>query len=68
MATKLRRLTFYADDAIVTYLEAESARTGAPVGELLRRAVRLAQAGEAQTKIETRRAQPVLLGARQETQ
>jgi hypothetical protein len=35
-----QRIYFYADDAMVTELKAESERTGAPIGEIVRRRVR----------------------------
>lgn len=55
MSTKLKRVSFYADFTLVELLEAERARTGAPLSELIRRAVRLSAFADAQTKVETRR-------------
>ncbi len=49
MATTNKRFVFHADPDIERWLEAESARTGCPVAELCRRAVRLAAFGEDQT-------------------
>jgi Ribbon-helix-helix protein, copG family len=62
--TTQKRVTFYADAQIEGWLSEEAARTGAPVGELIRRAVRLAAFGEAQAQ---RNPQPVLFAPRRET-
>jgi hypothetical protein len=61
MANK-QRVVFDADPALVEWLKAESLRTGAPVAEICRRAVRLTAFGEAQTKH-----QPVLFVPKPET-
>jgi hypothetical protein len=66
MTTK-KKVTFYADHDIAEWLAAESARVGAPVGELCRRAVRLAAFGEAQTSKNAPRQQPVLFVQKAET-
>ena len=49
MPTKNKKVIFYVPDDIASLLEAESARTGCPVAELCRRAVRIAAFGEGQT-------------------
>ena len=58
MPTKLRRVSFYADPALLELLKAERSRTGAPLSELIRRAVRLSAFADAQTKVEIRRNLP----------
>lgn len=71
--TPMKRLHVRVDAEIADWLASESIRTGAPVGELIRRAVRIAKYGEAQTSkprrftpaVETRQ-QPVLLTSRKE--
>lgn len=54
-----QRVVFDAEPALVAWLRAESIRSGAPVAELVRRAVRFAAFGEAQTA-NHRQQQPVL--------
>lgn len=51
MPTTNKKIIFYADPDIVRFLEAENARTGAPISELVRRAVKLLAFGEAQTLV-----------------
>ena len=58
MATKLKRISFYADEYMVELLKGVSAKLGAPVSELVRRCVRLTAYADAQTKIETRQSGP----------
>jgi hypothetical protein len=58
MATTKKRFVFHADPGIASWLEVESARTGCPVAELCRRAVRLAAFGEAQTAKQQRPVSP----------
>jgi len=48
MPIKNKKIIFYAPPELVTLLDAESERTGAPIAELCRRAVRLLAFGEAQ--------------------
>lgn len=71
MSTSKKHIHFIADADVAEYLAAESTRTGAPVGEILRRAVRSAKAAVvSQSKqlprwegpaVETRNHQPVLI-------
>ena len=61
MPTQLRRISFYADKSLVELLESESTRTGAPISELVRRAIRLSAFADAQTKIERRVLSPALV-------
>jgi len=66
MPTNLKKVIFYAPGDLVDALAAESERTGAPVAELCRRAVRLLLFAEAQTTRKATR-QPVLFTPTQET-
>jgi hypothetical protein len=49
MPTNQKKVIFYAPPDIERWLAEESARTGAPVAELCRRAIRLAAYGEVMT-------------------
>ena len=68
MATKNKRTIFFADPAIEEWLRNEAFRLRISQGELIRRAVRLLMAGEAQVKWEKVTAcnvvRPVLISAK----
>jgi len=67
MPTANKKVIFYAPPDVQRWLAEESARTGAPVAELCRRALRLAAFGEAQTAKQPRTKQPVLFAQKMET-
>jgi hypothetical protein len=47
--TSKKKVVFYADEDLVNWLAQEALRSGAPQGELCRRAVRLLACAETQT-------------------
>jgi hypothetical protein len=47
--TSKKKVVFYADEDLVNWLSQEALRSGAPQGELCRRAVRLLACAETQT-------------------
>jgi len=60
---KTTRIVVHVDPSMAKDLKDLSAATGSSIGEIVRRAIRLSAFADAQTKIETRRAAPVLLGS-----
>ena len=68
MPTSNKKIIFYAPPDLERWLAEESARTGAPIAELCRRAVRLTAFGENQIT-KQRPPQPVLFvpNSKQET-
>jgi len=51
MATKSKRVVFYADEDLDARLRDERARTGAPIGEIIRRALQKLEAQRTQTPV-----------------
>ncbi len=71
MPTAHKKVIFYAPPDIERWLAEQSAITGAPVGELCRRAIRLAACADAQSGVDksllTVQRPPVLFTPKQES-